>query len=200
MVCGACTWLLGTSVPRSQRRRLARWTFQPCCCMTVETAIPSSTTLSRQPRNIDRTVFLRASCGQGMHNCWTTPLPVGGCCTRQMTHSLLMRQTCRTRVLRTTTPSGQARLARPCSSGDFTAAPLAEQVWVDLTEQVDCATSVENEEAIQQSLDDLSDQFIEFREDNIDNPVASAMRYSLPATLQTDVLKEQIKQFRAHRQ
>ena len=81
----------------------------------------------------------------------------------------------------------------------FHSRPLAEQVWVDLTERADCATSVENEEAIEQSLDDLSDQFIEFREDNIDNPVASALRYSLPATLQSDVLKQQIEQFRAYR-
>ena len=81
----------------------------------------------------------------------------------------------------------------------FRSRPLAEQVWVDLTEEAGCATSVENEDAIEQSLEDLSDHFIEFREDNIDNPVASTLRYSLPATLQSDALKEQIEQFRAYR-
>ena len=97
----------------------------------------------------------------------------------------------------TTVWAGTARSA--LQQRRFCSRPLAEQVWVDLTDQAGSATSVENEEAIEQSLEDLSDHFIEFREDNIDNPVASTLRYSLPANLQSDALKAQIEQFRAYR-
>ena len=50
-----------------------------------------------------------------------------------------------------------------------------------------------------QSFDDLCDHFIEFREDNVNNPVAATLRYSLPAKQQSDVLKEQIEHFRVYR-
>ena len=100
----------------------------------------------------------------------------------------------------TTTTTAWAGTARSAlQQRRFHSRPLAQQVWVDLTEESGRAVTAEREAAIEQSLDDLSDQFIEFREDNIDNPVASTLRYSLPATLQSDVLKEQIEQFRAYR-
>ena len=52
---------------------------------------------------------------------------------------------------------------------------------------------------MEQNYDDLCDQYIEFREDNINNSCAAALRYSLPAKLQSDVLKEQVNDFRAYR-
>ncbi len=76
--------------------------------------------------------------------------------------------------------------------------PLSELVWVDLTDGVG-TVEVEEEEEMEQSYDDLCDQYIEFREDNINNSCAAALRYSLPANLQSDVLKEQINDFRAYR-
>ena len=57
----------------------------------------------------------------------------------------------------------------------------------------------EEEEAVEESYDDLCDHFIEFREDNINNPTASSLKYSLPIKFQSDVLREQIEQFRAYR-
>ena len=76
--------------------------------------------------------------------------------------------------------------------------PLAELVWIDLTDGVGSA-EVEQEEEVEASFDDLCDQFIEFREDNLANTCAAALRYSLPAKLQSDVLREQIEDFRAYR-
>lgn len=76
--------------------------------------------------------------------------------------------------------------------------PLVELVWIDLTDGVD-TVEVEQEEEIEASYDDLCDQFIEFREDNVNNSCAAALRYSLPAKLQTDVLREQIVAFRGYR-
>ena len=73
----------------------------------------------------------------------------------------------------------------------------SELVWIDLTEDV--AVEEEEEEAMEQSYDDLCDHFIEFREDNINNPSASSLKYSLPIKFQSDVLREQIEQFRAYR-
>jgi hypothetical protein len=91
--------------------------------------------------------------------------------------------------------AGTARSAPSHNRRLFFGRSVAEQIWIDLTEEV-----VENEEeAMEQSLDDLCDHFIEFREDNASNPVAAALRYSLPIKLQSDVLKEQIEQFRAYR-
>ena len=75
--------------------------------------------------------------------------------------------------------------------------PLAELVWIDLTDGVG-SVEVEQEEQMQASFDDLCDGFIEFREDNV-NSSAAALRYSLPIKLQSDVLREQIEDFRAYR-
>ena len=76
--------------------------------------------------------------------------------------------------------------------------PLAELVWIDLTDGVG-SVEVEQEEEVEASFDDLCDQFIEFREDNQANTCAAALRYSLPSKLQSDVLREQIEDFRAYR-
>ena len=76
--------------------------------------------------------------------------------------------------------------------------PLSELVWIDLTDSIG-TIEVEQEEEVEQSYDDLCDQYIEFREDNINNSCAAALRYSLPAKMQSDVLKEQIEDFRAYR-
>ena len=75
--------------------------------------------------------------------------------------------------------------------------PLAELVWIDLTDGVG-SVEVGKEEEMEASFDDLCDQFIEFREDNV-NLSAANLRYSLPNKLQSDVLREQIEAFRAHR-
>ena len=75
--------------------------------------------------------------------------------------------------------------------------PLAELVWIDLTDGVG-SVEVEQEEEMEASFDDLCDQFIEFREDNV-NLTAANLRYSLPNKLQSDVLREQIEDFRAYR-
>ena len=78
---------------------------------------------------------------------------------------------------------------------------LAELVWIDLTDGVG-SVEVEQEEEVGASFDDLCDQFIEFREDNLANTCAAALRYSLPAKLQSDVLtqlREQMEDFRAYR-
>ena len=76
--------------------------------------------------------------------------------------------------------------------------PLAEMVWIDLTDGVD-TVEVEQEEELEASYDDLCDQFVEFREDNVNNSCAAALKYSLSAKLQSDVLREQIAGFREHR-
>ena len=76
--------------------------------------------------------------------------------------------------------------------------PLAELVWIDLTDGLG-TVEVEQEEEVEASYDDLCDQFIEFREDNANNSCAAALRYSLPAKLQSDVLREQIAAFREYR-
>ena len=76
--------------------------------------------------------------------------------------------------------------------------PLAELVWINLTDGVD-TVEVEQEEALEASYDDLCDQFVEFREDNVNNSCAAALKYSLPAKLQSDVLREQIAGFREYR-
>ena len=76
--------------------------------------------------------------------------------------------------------------------------PLPELVWIDLTDGVGLV-EVEQEEEVEASFDDLCDQFIEFREDNLANTCAAALRYSLPSKLQLDVLREQIEDFRAYR-
>ena len=71
-------------------------------------------------------------------------------------------------------------------------------MWIDLTDGVD-TVEVEQEEELEASYDDLCDQFVEFREDNINNSCAAALKYSLPAKLQSDVLREQIAGFREYR-
>ena len=76
---------------------------------------------------------------------------------------------------------------------------LSDQMWIDLTEETGSTATTEAEEAMEQSLDDLCDHYIEFRDDNVNNPVAASLKYSLPAKHQSDVLKGQIEQFRAYR-
>ena len=76
--------------------------------------------------------------------------------------------------------------------------PLSELVWIDLTDGVG-SVEVEQEEEMEASFDDLCDQFIEFREDNLANTCAAALRYSLPVKLQSEVLRGQVEDFRAYR-
>ena len=83
-------------------------------------------------------------------------------------------------------------------SRHFINVPLAELVWIDLTDDVG-AVEVEQEEEVEQSYEDLADNFIEFREDNVGNTDAASLRYSLPAKLQSDALHSQIAEFRAYR-
>ena len=92
--------------------------------------------------------------------------------------------------------AGMARSA--ARSRRFINVPVAELVWIDLTDDVG-AVEVEHEEEVEQSYEDLADNFIEFREDNIDRADAASLRYSLPAKLQSDVLQQQIVDFRAYR-
>ena len=92
--------------------------------------------------------------------------------------------------------AGMARSA--ARSRRFINMPVAELVWIDLTDDVG-AVEVEHEEEVEQSYEDLADNFIEFREDNIDRADAASLRYSLPAKLQSDVLQQQIVDFRAYR-
>ena len=75
--------------------------------------------------------------------------------------------------------------------------PLAAQVWIDLTDGVG-SVEVEQEEAMEASYEELCDQYIEFR-DNVNQTRAAALRYSLPAKLQSDVLQGQIAAFREYR-
>ena len=76
--------------------------------------------------------------------------------------------------------------------------PLAAQVWIDLTDGVG-AVEVEQEEAMEANYEELCDQYIEFREDNVNQTCAAALRYSLPAKLQSDTLRQQIVEFRGYR-
>ena len=76
---------------------------------------------------------------------------------------------------------------------------VSELVWIDLTEDVGVVEEEEEEEAMEQSYDDLCDHFIEFREDNINNSSAASLKYSLPIKFQSDVLRQQIEEFRAYR-
>jgi len=77
---------------------------------------------------------------------------------------------------------------------------VSDQVWIDLTEEAVGETVVAAEAVmVEQSFDDLCDHYVEFREDNVDNPVAATLRYSLPVQQQSDVLKEQIERFRGYR-
>ena len=96
-------------------------------------------------------------------------------------------------------PHVRAGMARSAARGRrFLHAPVSEQVWVDLTDDVG-AVEVEREEEVEQSYEDLADNFIEFREDNAGSTDAASLRYSLPAQLQSDVLRQQIADFRAYR-
>ena len=93
----------------------------------------------------------------------------------------------------------RAGMARPAVRGiRFINVPVNELVWIDLTDDVG-ATEVEREEEVEQSYEELADNFIEFREDNIGKTDAASLRYSLPAKLQSDVLQQQIDDFRAYR-
>ncbi len=76
--------------------------------------------------------------------------------------------------------------------------PLVEQVWIDLTDGVG-TVEAEQEEAMEASYEELCDQYIEFREDNVNQTCAAALRYSLPAKLQSDTLRQQIVEFREYR-
>ena len=76
--------------------------------------------------------------------------------------------------------------------------PLSEQVWIDLADEVD-AVDVEHEEEMEQSFEELGDYFIEFREDNMNSKDAASLRYSLPVTLQSELLQQQTTEFRAYR-
>jgi hypothetical protein len=80
----------------------------------------------------------------------------------------------------------------------FIERPLSELVWIDLTEGMG-TVEAEDEEQIEQTYDDLCDQYIEFRDDNVNNSCAAALRYSLPAKLQSDELRDQIVAFREYR-
>ena len=80
----------------------------------------------------------------------------------------------------------------------FLSRSVLELIWVDLTDDVD-AVEAEQEEEIELSYEDLADNFIEFREDNVNNEDASSLRYSLPVKLQSDELQQQITAFRAYR-
>ena len=93
----------------------------------------------------------------------------------------------------------RAGMARSAARGRrFINAPLAELVWIDLTDDVGAA-EVEQEDEVEQSYEDLADNFIEFREDNLGNTDAASLRYSLPAKLQSDGLQQQIAEFRGYR-
>ena len=93
----------------------------------------------------------------------------------------------------------KAGMARSAARGRrFINVPIAELVWVDLTDDVG-AVEVEQEEEMEQSYEDLADNFIEFREDNAASTDAASLRYSLPVKLQSDVLQQQIVDFRAYR-
>jgi integrase len=80
----------------------------------------------------------------------------------------------------------------------FIERPLSELVWIDLTDGMG-TVEVEDEEEIEQTYDDLCDQYIEFRDDNANNSCAAALRYSLPAKLQSEELWDQIVAFREYR-
>ena len=93
----------------------------------------------------------------------------------------------------------RAGMARSAARGRrFINVPVAELVWIDLTDDVG-AVEAEQEEEMEQSYEDLADNFIEFREDNVGSTDAASLRYSLPAKLQSDVLQQQITDFRAYR-
>jgi hypothetical protein len=82
----------------------------------------------------------------------------------------------------------------------FFSRSAAELIWIDLTDDMD---TVEAEAAVQaeleQSYEDLADNYIEFREDNVNNQDAASLRYSLPAKFQSDMLQQQIAAFREYR-
>jgi integrase len=80
----------------------------------------------------------------------------------------------------------------------FLTRSVLEMIWIDLTDDVD-AVEAEQEEEVEQSYEDLADNFIEFREDNVNNEDASSLRYSLPVKLQSEELQQQITEFRAYR-
>ena len=100
------------------------------------------------------------------------------------------------------TTSGTVAIAGSALSAShgrgFINRPLSEQVWIDLVDEVD-AIDVEQEDEMDESYEELGDYFIEFREDNINNKDAASLRYSLPVTLQSTVLQQQIDDFRAYR-
>ena len=80
----------------------------------------------------------------------------------------------------------------------FLSRSVLELIWVDLTDDVDAVEAAQEEE-IEQSYEELADNFIEFREDNVNNEDASSLRYSLPVKLQSEELQQQITDFRAYR-
>ena len=77
---------------------------------------------------------------------------------------------------------------------------VVELIWIDLTDDVDIADAeFEVREEMEQSYEDLADNFIEFREDNVNNQDAASLRYSLPAKFQSEALQQQITAFREYR-
>ena len=82
----------------------------------------------------------------------------------------------------------------------FLSRSVVELIWIDLTDDVDMADAEpEVLQEMEQSYDDLADNFIEFREDNANNQDAASLRYSLPVKFQSEVLQQQIAAFREYR-
>jgi hypothetical protein len=82
----------------------------------------------------------------------------------------------------------------------FLSRSAAELIWIDLTDDVDTAEAEPKVlEEMEQSYEDLADNYIEFREDNVNNPDAASLRYSLPIQFQSEVLQQQITAFRKYR-
>ena len=104
----------------------------------------------------------------------------------------------------TSIKGGEMEVVRPGSALSairrrrFIDRPLAEQVWIDLTDGVG-TVEAEQEEAMETSYEELCDQYIEFREDNVNQTCAAALRYSLPVKLQSALLRQQIVEFREYR-
>ena len=61
------------------------------------------------------------------------------------------------------------------------------------------AVEVQHEDEMEETYEELGDYFIEFREDNASNKDAASLRYSLPVKLQSEVLRQQITDFRVYR-
>ena len=127
---------------------------------------------------------------------WRKRRPRAGCCTHHLHQTMLedaglSDHADHVSYPRRLRPPSSKPVARcpPNRQRRFFSRSAAELIWIDLTDDVDTTESgsCEFRQELEQSYEDLADNYIEFREDNVNNQDAASLRYSLPAKFHSDV-------------